>query len=264
MNNTLYVTSFNHKIYKHSGKHLLESFSKFNIQADLLIGYEDDISANLVPYLTYDISKDQILKDWIEKYKDIIPIQYGGTYPTCGRPHCKDPKDIWKGHTSKCLNGGYNSRASKWFRKLITLKEIINSHYRYVVWIDSDCQFIKQLPFDVIDKICKGFACSYHWGNYRPKRELPIETGLVVFDMAAGGNQVILDWFNSYITGEFKNYPLWSDSHMLEVAIQKSGKNQDLMHLPGSQAHRSRVVEFGPFQKYIKHDKGTNHKAGAT
>jgi hypothetical protein len=263
MNNILYVTSFNQKIYKHSGKHLIQSFADKGIEGDLYIGYEEDIADFLKPHQTYNIDNDQILKEWIEANKEIIPIRYGGTYPACGKPACRDSKDIWKGHNPKCLNGGYNSRTSRWFRKLITLKEIVNSNYKYVVWIDSDCQFIKQLTFNDINAICKGFACSYHWGVYRPKRELPIETGLVIFDMRSGGQNVIIDWFELYTKGTFKEYPLWSDSHMLEVAIKNYGNTQDLMQLPGSKGHRSRVVEFGPFQKYIKHDKGTNHKAGA-
>jgi hypothetical protein len=264
MRNTLYVTSFNAKIYKHSGKNLLQSFKERKIDADLLIGYEDNLGELLTPYLTYNIDNDQVLKDWIEKNKEIIPIRYGGTHPVCGKPGCVDPKDMWKGHKPKCLNGGYNSRASKWFRKLITLKEVINSHYRYVVWIDCDCKFIRQLDFATIDKVCSGFACSYHWGVYRPKRNLPIETGLVVFDMAAGGGKVILDWFELYTTGKFREQELWSDSHLLEVALRNNHKSQDLMKLPGSEPHRSRVVEYGPFKKYITHDKGTNHKANAT
>ena len=101
MNKTLYVTSFNKKLFDVTGEAMVQSFLRAKIQGDLLVTYEDDIekkipkadSISLLKLEDYDF-----LNDWLENNKDIIPVEYGGEMEGCDCKNIPTNKHYFKDH----------------------------------------------------------------------------------------------------------------------------------------------------------------------
>ena len=81
MNKTLYVTSFNKKLFDVTGKAMIESFLSSKIEGDLLVTHEDDIAQEIPKADNISLLKledYEFLNHWLRENKDIIPIEYGG------------------------------------------------------------------------------------------------------------------------------------------------------------------------------------------
>ena len=152
MNKTLYVTSFNKKLFDVTGEAMVQSFLRAKIQGDLLVTYEDDIenkipkadSISLLKLEEYDF-----LNGWLDANKDIIPVEYGGEYEGCECHKLPASKHYYKGHIRRCPNLGFNRRASLWFRKIAAMHRALDisreKGYERIVFIDSDVVFKKSI-----------------------------------------------------------------------------------------------------------------------
>jgi len=255
---TLYVTTFNRQLFDATGRNMLVSFQKY-VGGDILVAYEDDIRDEILsvytPSLLRNLNINRDLHFWLMRNEDVIPIKFGGKYPAC---KCPDPTNMWKGHKKTCLNGGFNSRASCWFRKVVALWNAPR-FYDNVVFIDSDCEFIHKVTDGFITGLFDGKDCFYHLGKHRIKHALPIETGIIGF-RGERGRKLIELVFNEFITGKFRQRELWSDSHIFTYIINEHPeiKCVDLVSEHTQFDQKSHVVCYGPFANYIRHDKGSH------
>ena len=140
MKDVLYVTSFSKKLYEATGKGIIDSFSLYQTESDILITYEGDIDLpDDARFIKHDLGTNTFLSNWIEENRDIIPIEYGGDIP------------------SSQIKGLWNRRASLWFRKIVALREALRfkDDYKAIVFCDCDCLFLKKIPNSLILKTFK-------------------------------------------------------------------------------------------------------------
>ena len=174
MNKTLYVTSFNKKLFDATGKAMIQSFLSSKIEGDLLVTYEDDIAQEIPKADTISLLKledYEFLNHWLRENKDIIPIEYGGEMEGCGCKDIPSNKHYYKDHIKRCPNLGFNRRASLWFRKIAAMHKALSvskdKGYERVVFIDSDVLFKKSITDEFLDKIFNSAGFFFHLGIHR-------------------------------------------------------------------------------------------------
>jgi len=247
----LYVTSFNEKIFRLSGLRLLSTFIDYNIDAKLLICYEDTENTK---YLTeiinnhnnkfyfFKLDTYDYLKSWLEENKDVIPEKYGGI--------------------SKESYGEWNSKASLWFRKIASLKYTVDNYSDEdsIIWIDADCFFINHLSNNFAIDQFKNTACFYHLGRWRYEYNTKsVESGFIGFRKGDGYRllNIIID---EYSNKQFLKYERWDDGHVIgQILTTTNIKCIDLVF------HEKRtgwdVIDKGVFKDYICHNKGCHHSS---
>lgn len=251
-----YITSFSHKLYETTGKRLVGSYAKWQINlakdASLLYQYseEDGLGRRINPeYL-----------DWyLNTFKHLIPPNLGGTARPCG---CIT--DLYSAKASKhkvgCHNTLWNRNAYRWFHKVAALKTYIdglNSSNTpdYLVWLDCDCFFKQTLPNQFIADLCADYDICYLKGT---KREA-IESGILIFSMDhynnKWGTDIIQSWFNWYKLKWFLKEHRWDDGYILTKIVSDGlYKTKDLV----AKKALGRPADDCPLTPYIGHNKGTH------
>ena len=223
---------------------MVESFVLREVQGDLLITYEGDISPpNNKKFIKHNLETNTFLSDWLEENRDIIPIEYGGDATP------EENKTLW------------NRRASLWFRKIIALREALKfkDDYKAIVFCDCDCEFLNKIPASLILESFKGNDFFYHKGR-RPA----IESGFMGFNLEKNGEQFINLIFECFSSKDFRKYDRWDDGYVITQVLKESKdiSGRDVVRLPKeswqSRHIRSHVVPFGPFADYLRHDKGVH------
>lgn len=249
----LYVTSMNKKIYELSGIRLLSSFLETNMKNDLLITYEEDNeflekldSRNI---MTFNMTNYDYLNNWLKENEDIIPEKYGGLY---NRNTC----------TNKILNlfmkDEFNEKCSLWFRKIASLNYALNNYnkYDYIVWVDADCIFTKNIQSNVLIQQFYGTNCFFHLGRKRHKMCGAIESGFIGFKKSKG-YKLLNNIINEYSNKQFLKYKRWDDGFiMARIILNSNIKSIDLM--PTNIYHLEPLL-FSFFKDYIYHYKGSHH-----
>jgi hypothetical protein len=254
--NILYVTSFAKDMYKSSGKALINSFIHTKQYGDLLVCYEnfnfkDDSSKHIYGF---DISKYNYLLKWLENNKDIIPKYLGGTATQKLMPKAFTPA---------------NRKASRWFRKIASLYYALNvfvqDKYDIIVWIDSDCYFKQQLPFEIYSKAFQNNAgVFYHLGLKRNIDDKGVESGFIGFYKKNNGFNFLQQLFDTYNT-EFRKYNRWDDGYIIKMVINnninlQNIKVNDLIFQESNSKYERNVLKLGIFGNYIHHNKGIHAK----
>jgi len=245
--NILYVTTFNRNFYELCTHTLLSSFIK-NAEGTLLACYEEDIPKmpNHEKIIYQRIDDDEFLTSWIQDNLDIIPKQYGGKAE------------------SKFVNGTvemFNFRASKWFRKVVALNRALDLYDEYdaLVLIDADSKIKKPLPSARVKEIFKDSDIIYHLGMFRKKQPLEggagIESGVVGF-RGKDGKELLGRLVDKFKSGGFREYERWDDGYVLRKVVEESEDLNCLDLVKNVAIPSTRVVEFGPFDEFIFHDKG--------
>jgi hypothetical protein len=233
----LYVTSFNKFLYEATGKNLLESFVLHKTDGNLLIAHEDELD---IPkhkkFIFHDLDEDSYLQDWLEKNKNIIPSELGGTHEG-GFDH------------------KYHKRTSQWFRKIAALRHAINLGYEKIVFLDCDVIFLQHLPKEKINEVFDNHSVFYHLGPYRKSKRTGIESGIIGFDMTKDGKKILKRVFEKYEDGSFKDYLRWDDAWMFTAVVEESPdvKTKDIVSEKNADSH---VVKDGELSLYLKHFKG--------
>jgi hypothetical protein len=138
-----WVTSFSADIYKVSGKEFLASVRKFPLPGTLYLGPEGVIVDEDVPnaQVLPDISDSPVLRRWLDRNLDIIPVDKGGRW----KPPCKcwmPKKREDKYHNMPCPGAWFCRNASRWFRKVVVLRTVWDSisvdQDTVVIWLDCD------------------------------------------------------------------------------------------------------------------------------
>lgn len=261
----LFVTSFNKSLYYATGKKLLATYTKYKIPSPLLITYEDDIY-NKLPHKPnfkhYNLDKDNILQNWLQHFKFIIPQEYGGTALPCG---CKLNKSKvnynWNDHQFGCPHSEWNRRASKWFRKIVALNYALTLNPHKIIFLDSDVYFTNHLPEKVVNHIFGENGLIYHYGPYRSRTKTGIESGVIGFAREGGGFRFLEKVINCFTSGEFIQYPRWDDGYIFKIMLEKTPKNilgrRDAVLQDRRSSH---VVNLGLFRRYLIHNKGWHMK----
>tara|TARA_R100000008_G_scaffold85460_1_gene75456 strand:+ start:3391 stop:4167 length:777 start_codon:yes stop_codon:yes gene_type:complete len=242
---TLYVTSFNKKLYEATGKKMIESFVFNKTEGDLLITYEDGIDEEIPKhrkFIFYNLEQDEWLAQWLKENEDIIPTFLGGKF---------------EGEYGKAQK--FNNRASQWFRKIVALNKALDYKHEYdaIIFIDSDTIFTKKLPAENIDKIFDGASMFYHLGSYRRESNTGIESGIIGFNLKEMGAVILGLVINKFRSGEFREYLRWDDGYVFRKVVEE---NPQIPTRDVANCHESNVVEYGPFADYIFHNKGIHWK----
>jgi len=250
----LYVTSFNDAMYRATGARLVSSFCESASQGRLLlcpescdpvIAYEE---ADRILCLSLDNSA--LLHDWLKQNADIIPISMGGLAPPC---HGPEPDNPASEHVKGCVHGWFKKNASRWFRKIVSIKEALRvANARYLIWLDSGCFFKDQVTLDAVIRWFDGRASFTHKSTQRQV----IESGILGFDLATEGLQLIEQTLHRYMSGEFRLDERWDDGFQFQATLASH---------PGISVNDIATVAAGPLKNvagkglagsYIAHEKG--------
>lgn len=250
MDDILFVTTFNRKLYDATGRRMIKTFNGTQ-PYKLMIGAEgmaeDEIPA--CPKFIYrNIDNSELLLTWLDSNKDIIPVEYGGTY-TC---KCRGK------HGGRCANNMMRRRTSHWFRKIVVLEEALKLAATKVVFTDCDTVYAKEIPVDVLNGLFDDVAVFYHYGSYRKRAGHGIETGIFGLNLECGGLDVFNEIVRQYKNGEFRKYHRWDDAWMMTEVVGQMNRLSFRDVVEGCEKHNTHVVPFGPFGKYIKHKKGVH------
>lgn len=233
---------------------MLDSFFKTNDSDDMIICYEDNILFDEIDIdwertRTVDLDHSVFLHNWLNKNKDIIPVEYGGL---------ANPK-LFTGNRQH----GFRRRASQWFRKIATLYEAtrLDSESDIIIFVDSDITFKKKITKKVLLDAFNGTSMFYHLGSLRSEMDRGMESGFIGFKGFEG--RLFLDRvFDMYETGKFRDYIRWDDSYIFKKVL-------DLYPIPSRDLLEGvpidplvHPMEHGMFKPYFYHDKGSHSKKG--
>ena len=269
MTSVLYITSFNGPLFVATGCKLVHSFNKRNVEGDLFIVYEDDISIpkfdkNNQPIdnqILYKMDDDPFLIKWLEENEDIIPQKYGGKAPLCDG--CPNPDHNWQGHIEGCLNGTYHSRVSHWFRKIVALKVAMEKYaenYDMVVWCDCDIVFKERLSASFIAEVLGDYGAFYFLGPHRREVKSGVESGFMAFSKANGGYEFITTIIDKYEDGTFRNYPRRNDGYVFQKVFEEVDVPSLDLVVHGRKGME--VMDESIFGEYFEHFKGYHWRVG--
>lgn len=257
MDNVLFITSFNYKLYQATGKKMIETFFKYNPELKLLACYEDfDYQDhNYQNLIKYDLKESSFLQNWLNDNLDVIPEKFGGKMP--------DKKlDVW------------NFRASKWFRKIASLEiglQLYGNQYQSLIWIDCDSSIQNKFPSNMIKQIFLNGNTEdkdmvdifYHFGQERRKLNTGFESGVIGFRQG-NGYKILKKIFECYTSKAYRKIPRWDDGYVFRIIIEalenkKLVRTVDLIddaHILYKGGKKRDAINKGIFANYIKHKKG--------
>lgn len=258
----LFATSFNEEMYEVSGKRLVKSFVRVGQSGHLFMAYEGAKPAIEDPrYEFFPLHTDWFLRTWLESNKDIIPVALGGLYPPCTCPGKDDPREK---HHRKCRNDWMNRNASRFFRKIATLRLAEErarlGGFSTLLWLDSDCTFEAQVPERYLAGLLgRDGGCFYFRGPHRTS----VETGIMGFDLRHGGSKLIAAICRVYATGAFREFKRWDDSYMWAKVLEANAdiRTRDLGYTD-IQGERPKLIESTSLAQYLVHHKGINRRRG--
>ena len=266
MNNILYVTSFNKKLFDVTGRAMIRSFLGAEIEGDLLVTYEDDIKdeipdsekISLLKLETYDF-----LNDWLETNRDVIPVEHGGDYKGCECDKLPASEQYNRGHVRRCPNMGFNRRACLWFRKIAAMNHALKlseeKNYSKIVFIDSDVVFKNKITEEFMNKVFANNGFFFHLGTHRKRIGTGIASGFIGFSKENRGFEFLQIVIDSFISGDYRKYDRWDDGYVFRKIWEEHPEipSRDVVG-PHSLKPFSHVVRYGMFAKYLEHDKGSH------
>jgi hypothetical protein len=246
----LFVTSFAPDMYRTTGMHLIESFRTSGTEGRVLVCHEGNLGAELAhasPWVElYDLDHSPFLAEWLARHQSIIPRDSGGL---------ADPCDCQGGtHRPRCHWDWYNRNAFRWFRKLVALDHALSlDDWSYVIWVDSDCRFTRQMTTEKVREIFGGHSVVYLRGQDRPV----IESGVIGFKRDPGGLTVLRRVIERYRTDRFAEDDRWDDGYQFQLAIDEYPDIRSADLATRSTAF-DYVVPGSPFGPYLDHFKGVH------
>jgi len=254
MNQIYYCTTFSQPLYDLTGKHLLRSFLDTNSVGKFIIGLEmvekDKLLNNNKFILLDRIHKDSYYLDWLNSFKDYIPPCYGGN------------KEDWsKEEQIDAKQASYNKQTARWFKKVAILRraaEIIDNT-DYLIFLDSDCRFLKRLENFRIQKFVGDHEWMFTFGPWRKAQNKGHESGLMIF--RGHGLNIIYSCYDRYLSGRFLNEYRWDDGYIWYTLQRDFGQNYKYKDLVNPRSQHGHVLQDSVFAKYLAHDKGKHHKS---
>lgn len=255
-----WVTSFSPDIYDATGRDFIASAVANPLPGTLFIAPEsmpkvDGTPANAV--VLPDLSISAPLQVWLRANADIIPHDKGGLWRgpcKCKRPSGRKDQD----HTMPCPGAWYCRNASRWFRKIIALKQAMSLVHdgALVFWLDCDT-IVKQSPTE--QEIGQWFASVPGAPPadilYMKTAKRPVwETGIVGF-RGKTGKQFLDAVLTRFITGAFRKDKRWDDSYQLMqmASLMPTAKCKDVAVTTSGHAD---VVPHSVYAPFFTHRKG--------
>lgn len=256
----LFVTSFGPDLYDATGKAMLESYFKlFDGSEDrLLICYEDNAARRMGNELhdafpraeLYNLTQDQFLRKWLTDNKEVIPKYLGGLANEC---HCPQRHKRHGTHRRGCHYSWMNRNASRWFRKVASWHYAANQPgVKWLVWVDCDSVFHKVMRKNDLREIMQKDAMVY----CRGKREA-IESGVLGFNLPAGGMQFIEAVCRRYTSKEYRRWHRWDDGFIVTTVVNnRKVACRDLVDKNKQEGNN--VVPLTAWAEYLTHLKGSH------
>lgn len=254
MSKLLFVTSFAADMYEASGRDLIASFAKHQPDERLLVcseGMSVGQAGAGSRFLEYSLDGDRFLHDWLAANRDIIPTHLGGDATPCD---CPGRDDRHARHSKKgCHWQWMNRNASRWFRKVASLRYAASLPYPYVVWVDADVVIGHRLDAKAVRRLLDGAAMFFCKGH-RPA----VESGVLGFDMHGGGRLLVDRLCDRYTSGMFRYDERWDDGYQIGVtaALATALKTRDLVHPTALKNVTNDVIPRTDLAKYLTHRKG--------
>ena len=200
---------------------------------------------------TYDLNRDPLLDEWLERNRDIIPDFLGGTAQECD---CPNPAPFAR-HKSGCHWYWFNKNASKWFRKVVSLAYAARlDEPDQVVWVDADCVFKARLADDEIAGWFNGRSVFY-----LKSERATIESGVIGFRNTPEGRKFIEATVDHYRSGRFRSDLRWDDGYQFQATLERHPEisRVDLATTSNGDIF-GHVVPNSPAGRYISHRKGVH------
>jgi hypothetical protein len=236
----IYVSSFNQKLYKASGEHLIKSFAEFQAE-DLIIGYDGDESFSEGNAHFFNVERDRAFLKWLKTYPDKIPAAGGGR--------------------ARNLSS-WNNRSTDWYKKVVTVHRVYQeckNQYDKLIWLDCDCVIKKTLAYDLIDSISAGYDVVHLRGAGRIQNKQQSETGFLIYNLAENGGKFIEEYLSYYLSGRVFENKNWDDCTVFD-SIQGFKKRDVATTISKFNGSTSNVIPNSPLGPYIEHYKGQHSR----
>jgi hypothetical protein len=251
----LFVTSFTPEMFAVTGTRLVRSFLETKSQGTLLICHEGFQS--VAPFKrrglrTFDVNRAALLEEWLTRNRDVIPRRFGGSAGLC---QCPEPRNPLGRHRPRCPSSWFNRNAARWFRKIVSLDYAIHlPHYKYIVWLDSDCVFKARLPESEVRQWFLRKAVFYLKSGARKV----IESGVIGVRNTHQGRKFIAATVDRYRSGAFRQDPRWDDGYQFQLALRSHPEIPavDLATRAAGKALGGHVLSSSAPGRYIFHQKG--------
>ena len=246
-NKILYVTTFNEKLYELSGRYLIDTFKKHNVEGQLLVcteGMEASQIRNKGGVAFYDATHDEFRQKILQENKDIVDVQYGGQVRS------------WP----KGRDGDFNRHWPRFFWKVVALSYALRGYgdsHDVIVQLDCDIKFSSCLSEKNLEKLFGDAGVFYCLGPQRRRIQTGIEAGVVGFRREVSGYEFLKTYINVFDSGKFRAYYRKDDGLVLKIVVESNPqfKTRDLV---GSHPLKARapVIPYSPLAAYLEHDKG--------
>lgn len=262
MANILWATTFCKEMWDTSASKLISSFVETKTPGKL-VAFTEGMELPPMPNTEgFRLEHDPFLATFLEKNRNFIPVDCGGTAP---EPLCKcspKPLDVHsKKHKLPCVGYWFCRNAFRWLRKVRSAQLAAHAHKKthdIMIWVDADSAFLKHTPADVVESwFKKKYGCVY-----LKNRRTAIETGVVGYHLKLGGIRVIDAMATRYSSGRFRRDQRWDDCVQLMKGIVAAGASVKTADLATDVGPNSTVIQFSPLGEYLTHDKGLHRRTG--
>jgi hypothetical protein len=251
----IFITSSTKKMYEFSGIKLLKSFIKHQ-QNNKLIYFTENFKLDIEHdnIIQYDIINYPFLKDWLVKFKHIIPIQFGGIYDYTKDKHARK-KGLYPQKTKD-----WNYKCSLWFRKIASLHytKTFYGNYQKIIWLDNDCIIQKELNKTFIDSLFANTQMFYFLGKKRKSMDFGVEAGFIGWKKCNQELCFLQKLFEFYINGDFIKEKRWDDGYVIKRLLELHFINYGNDISKGSKLIN--VMEVSYITEFIIHKKGVHWK----
>lgn len=244
-------------MYSATGIHLLESFGRYCRDMALVACLEqfgDQPPKHADPNVLFaDLTEDPVLRTWLSTNADIIPQHLGGRAKPCTCAVVGFGID--EHHVEGCPNAWYNRNAARWFRKAVAL-HIVAERYpgARLIWLDSDCRFIKPLNSATVLTWFGDGAGFYCKSSMRKV----LESGVFGLNLREGGSAFLADLLAKYSSGAFRNDPRWDDGYQIQTIIDKRSDLKMIDLAPHALPYRAEVIATSVLGEYLEHYRGVH------
>jgi hypothetical protein len=240
-----FITSMTKQMYNMYGSTMINDLVKYTKTLhSCFVVYSENFEFTQENVFFQSLANDSWLNDWITTNKDIIPIEYGGSF--------------------KEKMGPFKYNASKFIKKVASLNCAINTFdYDYYIWIDCDCTITNDITYDLINTSFSNCNFFYHHGKNREKKAFGIETGCFGFDKQ--GIHAIHKWCEFYKSQNFKRLRRWDDGFILRHVIHKKyyAKNKSIVEFKDLVPNATDWVyplKSSIWNNVLQHNKGDHYR----
>lgn len=248
----LYLTTFNEVLYRKTGENLVKSFLRNISVGDLLVCHEDmSFQNDSCRVKTFNMNESAFLRTWLQDNAHNIPELYGGT---ARNDDVRFVLDRQKGQSWARF------RASRYFRKVAALNfflERYSGDYDFLILVDSDCVFQKDLPEILLGNLFEDTDMFFFWSQHRKNINRGPETGFTGY--SRNGYSFIRNLCQCYSTGAFLQYEYWDDGFIIGKLIEKGGfKFKDLVEDTHHRTTRVMEIPNNPLHGIVHHFKNSH------